>query len=96
MTYFERLEKAIRDLHGGNPKHLESVPIEEVFQGKVMWTGIVEVFSLEGNPRANRCYAWSAKKGTTEQFTAVLSVPPIDTPRKAVQASVVAAQRARN
>jgi hypothetical protein len=96
MNYIERLQAAIKKMHGASSRHLESVPIKETFQGKTVWEGVVEVFELTGHPKSNRCYAWSAQKDGTEQFTAVLHVPPIDTPLKAVQASIVAQQRRSN
>lgn len=88
MTYIENLQAAIKKLHGCTATHLESVPIEERFQGRVVWSGIVETFELADHPKAKRCYAWSAKSGTKEDFTAVLHLPPVDSARKAVQASI--------
>jgi len=93
MTYIERLKKAIKDLHGCGSKHLESVPIEEYFQGRVIWSGLVEVFELSDHPKATRCYAWSAKEGTKENYTAVLGLPPVTSPRKAVQVAIASQQR---
>ena len=95
MTYIERLQKAVKDLHGATATHLESVPIEERFQGAVVWSGIVEAFQIEGHPKAKRCYAWSSKDGTKENFTTVLELPPVDSPRKAVQVSIASQQRSR-
>jgi hypothetical protein len=40
-------------------KWVESVPIKEVFQGRTVWQGEVQVFSLSGHPTASCCYAWS-------------------------------------
>lgn len=59
MTYLEELRDVIRRLHGVQATHVESVPVREVFQGKTLWDGIVEVFDLKGHPTATRIYAWS-------------------------------------
>jgi hypothetical protein len=89
-----RLIQAIRDLHGCEATHVETVPVREVFNGEVMWQGDVEVFDVAGCPLTTRAYAWShATTGTKRQFYAVLHVPPVDSPVKAVRAAIVADAR---
>jgi hypothetical protein len=55
----------------------------------------VHVFDLAGHPKASRAYAWSSpiEGSTKRKFYAVLHVPPIDSPQKAVRASIVADSR---
>ena len=91
MTEVERLQKAIRDLHGLDSGHVESVPVHETFQGKTVWKGDVEVFVVFGHPEATRAYAWSyiGNAGET-RYTAVLGVPPINNAQDAVRAAVMA------
>ena len=48
----------------------ETVPVHEVFRGKTVWQGDVEVFDLIGHPKAKRCYGWS--HGEPEEFIAIL------------------------
>jgi len=94
--YVEELRAVIGKLHGYDSKHVESVPVHEVFQGKTAWRGVVEVFDLIGHPKAKRCYAWSHLDGAQDEktkYVAVLGVPPIDTPQKAVQAAIVSELR---
>jgi hypothetical protein len=55
----QELQDVIRRLHGVEARHVESVPVKEMFQGKTVWDGIVEVFELHGHPKAPRVYAWS-------------------------------------
>lgn len=89
--YIARLKTAIAHLHGAESKHVESVPVQEVFRGRTLWKGIVEVFDLTGHARAKRAYAWSYKEGAkneTEQFVAVLELPPVDSPQAAVKVAV--------
>lgn len=92
MDYIQTLKEAIKRLHGCESVHVETVPIVETFQGKTVWAGNVEVFGLVEHPKAKRCYAWSHTHGKDDKetrYVAVLEVSPIDTPRKAVQASIV-------
>lgn len=51
------IQDAIKKMHGCDSTYVESVPVHEVFQGKTIWAGEVEVFDLHGHPRAKRCYA---------------------------------------
>ena len=64
----------------------------ETFRGKVVWDGQVEVFDLEGHPKAKRCYAWSHQEGdkeTERRYVAVLGLPPVNSPLDAVRAAIV-------
>jgi hypothetical protein len=49
----------IQHLHGCGAAWVESMPVHEVFRGKTVWRGDVEVFTLTGHPKAKRCYGWS-------------------------------------
>lgn len=96
MTEFQdspgELALAVERLYGGKATQVQSVPIREAFEGKAAWEGVVHVFDLAGHPKAARAYAWSSPiaGSTKRKFYAVLHVPPIDTPQKAVRASIVA------
>lgn len=89
------LVDAIRHLHACEAQHIDTVPICELHpDGRVVWEGDVEVFTLTGHATASRCYAWShVTTGTRRQFYAVLHTGPVDSPAKAVQAVVVQAVR---
>jgi hypothetical protein len=85
------LQDAIRHLHGCESRHVETVHVHETHEGKTVWRGDVEAFELVGHSSATKAYAWSeATAGTKRRFFAVLAVPPIDSPAKAVQASIYA------
>ncbi len=90
--YIEELRAVIGKLHGCDSKHVESVPVHEVFQGRTAWRGVVEVFDLIGHPKAKRCYAWSHLDGAQDECTtyvAVLEIPPVISPQTAVIASIL-------
>ena len=90
------MEDAIRHLHGCEPTFVESVPVRETFNGATVWEGEVQVFELRGHKTARRAYAWShATEGAKRRFYAVLHEGPIDSPVKAVRASIVADAKKR-
>ena len=84
------LKRAIETQHGGKATLVQSVHVDEQFQGKPVWRGTVHVFALSGHPTAKRAYAWaSSREGSTKRrFFAVLHVPPIISPALAVRAVV--------
>jgi hypothetical protein len=94
-VYIDFLAEAIERTHNAKATHIESVPIREEFNGRTVWDGEVEVFDLEDHPNAGRCYAWGFESddGTGKQAVAVLVLPPIDGPRRAVQAYIASLAR---
>ena len=84
--YIERLKQVIFHLHKSDSKHIGSVLVEEVFRGKTLWKGDVEVFDLTGHPKAKRCYGWSY--GQPEQFITILELPPVTDAKSAVKVGV--------
>ena len=92
MTHIQELRDVIHHLHGGKAKHLESIPITEKFQGQTVWDGIVEVFHLAGHPKADKVYAWihgTDDPNNPKRHVTVLHIPPVVSPRTAVQAAIV-------
>lgn len=85
------LKKAVERLHQCQASFIEDVAVLEKFGEQTVWSGIVSVFSLKGHPQASRCYAWSSPidGSTKRRYYAVLHIPPIDSPEKAVRASIV-------
>lgn len=96
MTYIEELQDVIKRLHGVESKHVDSVPIKEVFQGRTVWEGIVEVFDLIGHQKANRLYAWAYETDNPKKpkHVTVLHIGPITSPLLAVRAAIVQEFRA--
>jgi hypothetical protein len=95
QEYLDRLQVAIQELHKCVAIWRETVPVHEVFRGQTVWQGEVEVFDLTGHPKAKRCYAWSHREGQSgqgERFVTVLDATPINSPRSAVQASIISDQ----
>lgn len=92
MTYLEELKDVIRRLHGVESAHVTSVPVKEMFQGKTVWEGIVEVFDLKNHPTAARIYAWAHDTDDPKKprrHVTVLHLDPVDSPEAAVRASII-------
>jgi hypothetical protein len=97
MTYIEELKDVIRKLHGVESTHRHSVPVKEVFNGKTIWEGIVEVFDLHGHDKANIAYAWTHDTDDPDiprRSVTVLHVPPAVSPETAVRFAIVQELRA--
>jgi hypothetical protein len=92
------LAPSVESQFGGKATHVETVPIKETFQGQTVWEGVVEVFDLEGCPKATRAYAWSSpiEGSDKRRIFAVLHLGGIRSPHDAVRAAIVAEQRAKN
>jgi hypothetical protein len=81
------LQNAIQETHGCESIYLRTEWVNEAFKGKRAWDGLVLVFKLIGRPEAKYCYAWRYRKGRKTKSTAVLGIPPIDSPQRAVKAA---------
>jgi len=82
----DRFRHAIRQTHGSESQLVGRERIDERFEGERVWQGEVLIFDLLDNPMSTRCYAWEVDG----QVTAVLHIGPIDSPLKAVRASILA------
>jgi hypothetical protein len=90
MNEIEELRDVIYKLHGAKATHVESVPVKEVFQGKTVWDGVVEVFDLKDHPKTHRAYAWwHFGDGDDKKYVTVLHIPPAISPITAVRAAIV-------
>jgi len=89
------LQKAVERMHHCFAHLVQSVPIREKFERKIVWDGIVHVFSITGHPTATRAYAWSSpiEGSDKRRFFAVLHQPPVTSLVEAVRAAIVAEHR---
>ena len=82
----------IAHLHKCDATWAKTVLVHEVFRGKTVWLGDVEVFDLRGHPKAKRCYAWSHLDGSKDErtrYVAVLEIPPVESAETAVRVQIV-------
>ena len=87
-AYLAALQKAFLKLHGVSAVHRETVAVVEEFEGETVWEGDVEVFQVN-HYNAHTGYAWAYDKGKGSEIVAVLELPPVTSPKTAVQAFVV-------
>ncbi len=80
-------EQAIRATHDAEAELAYSTAVAETHEGEDIWRGEVLVFQLRGHPTASYCYAWEVDG----LVTTVLHTGPIDSPARAVRASILAA-----
>ena len=95
MKDIPALEAAILKLHGVRATHVATVSVHEVFNGQTVWDGEVEVFTISEHPSgATRCDSWAYQDDSkVNNYTAVLAVPPVNSPQDAVRAAIVAQVR---
>ena len=96
--YIARLQVTVSQLHNCGALWRETVPVHEIFNGQTVWQGEVEVFDLNGHPKAKRAYGWSHRHGQNdegERFVTVLEIPPVESPVTAVRVSIVADAKKR-
>ncbi len=92
----KELRRAVESQHGGTATLVQSVPVNESFNGKTVWQGVVHVFDLSGHPKAKRAYAWSSERDDGKRrFYAVLHMGPVTGPMEAVRAAIVAEAKAK-
>ena len=92
-NYIARLQNAIRQLHRCESKYVESVIVSGTFvffPEDTVEESEVAVFELSGNPKAKRAYAWSYRTGNNTRCVVVLEVPPVTSPRTALEAAIAA------
>ena len=90
------IHRAVEQTEKCRARHVHSVPIIEKHEGgQDIWGGVVEVFDLDGHPKAKRAYAWQRKseKRADAQYTVVLGIPPVNSANDAVKAAVMAAYK---
>lgn len=87
----EDVKQAAEHLHSCKATSIEDVAVIENFGDQTVWNGIVHVFKIEGNPKADTCYAWSSpiRGSKKRRYYAVLKIPPVDSPEKAVRVSII-------
>lgn len=91
QDYLAELQVAVSQLHNCGATWRETVPVHEIFQGKTVRQGDVEVFDLQGHPKAKRAYVWSHLDGKNDEltrFVAVLEIPPVDSAKRAAQVQI--------
>jgi hypothetical protein len=93
QDHIAQIQVAVSQLHNCGAIWRKTVPVQEIFRGQTIWKGNVEVFDLNGHPKAKRAYAWSHLDGDKDErtrFVAVLEIPPVISPETAVKVAIAA------
>ena len=92
MNELEELKVIILRIHDAEATHVSSVPVTEMFNDQTVWDGTVEVFDLDGHPKAHKVYAWSHDTddpANPKRHVTVLHMGPITSPQLAVRAAIM-------
>jgi|HubBroStandDraft_4_1064222.scaffolds.fasta_scaffold648629_2 hypothetical protein len=71
--------------------HIDSVRVTEILEDDTVWDGIVEVFEIQGHPKAPIVYAWAQNTSQSEmprRYFAILHLDPVDSPESAVRVAL--------
>ncbi len=92
-----QLKETLEKLHNCIASFIEDVVVVEKFGNKTVWSGTVSVYEIKGHPQATKAYAWSSpiEGSTKRRYYAVLHIPPVDSPEKAVRAAIVQDSRSK-
>jgi len=90
--YLDNLRDAVSALHGCDCSHSVTSFVVEFYEGRKVFEGNVETFTLSGHPRASEAFAWAFDDKGEPRYLAVLKIPPINDPSDAVRAAISAGQ----
>jgi hypothetical protein len=73
---------------GGFARHITSTAVIEVFEGDLIWEGVVETFEVACNPDIKRCYGFTYREDETLQYVTIAETDEVNSPKLAVKAFV--------
>lgn len=81
----------------GTATYASTEHVKETYEGETVWEGDVHIYTLEGNPEAETCYAWAepSTEAGRDRIFVVLKVNPVKTATDAVRLSILQDYRAR-
>jgi hypothetical protein len=79
---------------GGTARHLTSTPVIEIFEGSLMWEGVVETFEVICNPTVKRCYGFAYREDESLQYATIVETDEVNSPKTAVKTFFVSRTQA--
>ena len=70
---------------GGIARHVTSTAVIEIFEGDLVWEGVVETFDVACNPNVKRCYAFSYRENDSLGYATVTETGAVNSPEAAVK-----------
>jgi hypothetical protein len=76
---------AVEKSVGGIARHVTSTPVIEIFEGSLMWEGVVETFEVICNPAVKRCYGFAYREDENLQYATIAETDDVNSPKMAVK-----------
>ena len=73
---------------GGMARHITSTPVIEIFDGSLMWEGVVETFDVACNPNVKRCYGFPYREDDSLMYATIAETEEVNSPKMAVRTFV--------
>jgi len=86
--YIQALHDTVTRSFGCECSHSGSSRVTEYYEGRMVFEGQIETFTLSDHPATDEAFAWGFDNGAEPQYVAVLKVPPIHDPSDAVRAAI--------
>jgi hypothetical protein len=67
-------------------RHVTSTAVIEVFEGSLMWEGVVETFEVACVPNVTRCYGFTYREDDSIGYATVAETDVVNSPKIAVRA----------
>ena len=74
-------------------RHVTSTAVIEVFEGSLVWEGVVETFDVACNPTFKRCYGFTYRENDHLGYATIAETDEVDSPEMAVKAFVASRLR---
>jgi len=73
---------------GGMARHVTSTPVIEVFEGDLIWEGVVETFDVDCNPHVKRCYGFTYREDDSLGYATIAGTDEVNSAKMAVKAFI--------
>jgi len=69
-------------------RHVTSTAVIEIFEGDLIWEGVVETFDVDCNPHVKRCYGFTYREDESLGYATIAETDEANSPKLAVKAFV--------
>ena len=73
---------------GGMVRHVTSRAVIEIFEGDLIWEGVVETFEVDCNPHVKRCYGFTYREDDSLGYATIAETDEVNSPKMAVKTFV--------
>jgi len=73
---------------GGMARHVTSRAVIEIFEGDLIWEGVVETFEIDCNPQVKRCYGFTYREDDSLGYATIAETDEVNSPKMAVKTFV--------